>query len=208
MKARPRRYDPVKTEWLASCIAALVAFDLIVRNIQAVRASPAMVQKKDTFRLVGDYQAVNSQVEQTSKVMTDLLRDLDCNVWVDDVLYFTEDEISLLCLQDEILVRLESVAVHSPCDADDSLPSVDVIRAAQRKAVADLDNLRSFPTTFGQVTLAEDDLFRVRVGNRDVLCLPSEDKALQVRLMVYAHMRSAGHRGVSPTLFRLKDYCV
>ena len=64
--------------------------------------------------------------------------------------------------------RLESVAVHSPCDADDSLPSVDVIWAAQRKAVADLgDNLRSFPTTFGQVTLA-DDLFRVRVGNRDV----------------------------------------
>ena len=77
------------------------------------------------------------------------------------------------------------------------------------KAVADLgDNLRSFPTTFGQVTLADVDLFRVRVGNRDVLCLPSEDKALQVRLMVYAHMRSAGHRGVSPTLFRLKDYCV
>ena len=65
---------------------------------------------------------------------------------------------------------VRSVAVHSPCDADDSLPSVDVIRAAQRKAVADLgDNLRSFPTTFGQVTLADDDLFRVRVGNRHVL---------------------------------------
>ena len=26
--------------------------------------------------------------------------------------------------------------------------------------------------------------------------------------MVCAHMRSAGHRGVSPTLFRLKEYCV
>ena len=64
-------------------------------------------------------------------------------------------------------VPVRSVAVHSPCDADDSLPSVDVIRAAQRKAVADLgDNLRSFPTNFGQVTLADDDLFRVRVGNR------------------------------------------
>ena len=49
-------------------------------------------------------------------------------------------------------VPVRSVAVHSPCDADDSLPSVDVIRAAQRKAVADLgDNLRSFPTTFGQL---------------------------------------------------------
>ena len=82
-------------------------------------------------------------------------------------------------------VPVRSVAVHSPCDADDSQPSVDVIRAAQRKAVADLgDIFRSFPSTFGQVTLADDDLFRVRVGNRDVLWIPSGDKALQVRLMV------------------------
>ena len=121
--------------------------------------------------------AVNSQVEQTPKVMTDLLRDLDCKVWVDDVFYFAEDEISHLCLLDEIIGRLESVAVHNPCDADESLPSVDVIRAAQRKAVADLgDNLRSFPTTFGQATLADDDLLRVRVGNRDVLWIASGDK--------------------------------
>ena len=105
-----------------------------------------------------------------------------------------------------MLVRL--VAVHSPHDADDSLPSVDVIRAAQGKAVADLgDNLRSFPT-FCQVTLADDDLFRVRVGNGDVLWIPCGVKALQVRLMVCVHMRSAGHRGVSPTLFRLEEYCV
>ena len=81
VKARPRRYDPVKTGWLASCIAALGAFGLLVRNIQAVWASPAMVvPKRDTLRLVSDYQAVNSQVEQTPKVITDLLRDLDCNV--------------------------------------------------------------------------------------------------------------------------------
>ena len=105
-------------------------------------------------------------------------------MWVDDVFHFAEDELSLLCLLDEILGRLERVAVHSLCDADDSLPSLDVIRAAQRKAVADLgDNLRSFPTTFGQVTLADDDLFRVRVGNRDVLWIPSGDMALHVRLM-------------------------
>ena len=98
--------------------------------------------------------------------MTDLLRGPDCKVWVKVP-----------------SVPVRSVAVHSPCDADDSLPSVDVIRAAQRKAVADVgDNLRSFPTTFGQVSLADDDLFRVRVGNRDVLWIPSGDKALQVRL--------------------------
>ena len=135
VKARPRRYDPVKTGWLASCITALVAFVLIVRNIQAVRASPAMaVPKKGHFPFGRDYQAVNSQVEQTPKMMTDLLRDLDSNVCVDDVFYVAEDEVAPLCLLDEIIGRLESVAVHSPCDADDSLPSVDVIRAAQRKA--------------------------------------------------------------------------
>ena len=68
-------------------------------------------------------------------------------------------------------VPARSVAVDSPRNADDSLPSVDVIRATQRMAVAALgDNLRSFPTTFGQVTLADDDMFRVRVGNRDGFC--------------------------------------
>ena len=41
--------------------------------------------------------------------MSDLLRGLDCSVWVNDVFYFVEDEISLLCLLDEILGRLESV---------------------------------------------------------------------------------------------------
>ena len=78
VKARPRRCDPVKTGWLASCIAALGAFRLLVRNIQVVWSSPAVaVPKRDTFRVVSDYQAVNSQVEQTPKMMTDLLRDLD-----------------------------------------------------------------------------------------------------------------------------------
>ena len=42
---------------------------------------------------------------------TDLLRGLECKVWVDDVSYFAEDEIALLCLLDEILGRLESVAL-------------------------------------------------------------------------------------------------
>ena len=170
MKARPRRYDPVKTGWLASCIVALGTFGLLVRNIQAVWASPAMaVPQRDTSRLVSDYQAVNSQVEQTPKVMTDLLRGLDCKVWVKVP-----------------SVPVRSVDVHRPCDADDSPPSVDDIRAAQRKAVADLgDHLRSFPTTFGQVTLADDDLFRVRVGNRDVLWIPSGDKAFLVLSLIH-----------------------
>ena len=43
---------------------------MLVRNIQAVWASPAMaVPKRDTFRLVSDHQAVNSQVQQSPGVM-------------------------------------------------------------------------------------------------------------------------------------------
>ena len=36
VKAKPRRYDPVKTSWWASCVAALLAFGLVFRNLQAV----------------------------------------------------------------------------------------------------------------------------------------------------------------------------
>ena len=52
VKAKRRQYDPVKTSWLASCVAALLAFRLVFRNLQAVWSSPAMaVPKKDFFRL-------------------------------------------------------------------------------------------------------------------------------------------------------------
>ena len=33
VKAKPRRDDPVKTSWLASCVAALLAFGLVLRNL-------------------------------------------------------------------------------------------------------------------------------------------------------------------------------
>ncbi|CAM9853110.1 unnamed protein product [Sphacelaria rigidula] len=43
---------------------------------------------------------------------------------------------------------------------------------------------------------------------RNVLWIPSSDKQLHVRLMICAHMRNAGHRGVAPTLVRLQEFCV
>ena len=33
VKAKPRRYDPVKTSRLASCVAAMLAFGLVFRNL-------------------------------------------------------------------------------------------------------------------------------------------------------------------------------
>ena len=70
VKAKPRRYDAVKTSWLASCVAALLAFGLVFWNLQGVWSSPVMtVPKKDSFRLVSDYKAVNDQVEKSPGVM-------------------------------------------------------------------------------------------------------------------------------------------
>ncbi|CAM9309014.1 unnamed protein product, partial [Sphacelaria rigidula] len=40
------------------------------------------------------------------------------------------------------------------------------------------------------------------------LWISSSDKQLQVRLMIFAHMRDAGHRGVAAMLVRLQEFCV
>ena len=77
MKAKPRRHDPVKSSSLASCVAALLSFGLVVRNLQAVWSSPAMaVPKKDSFRLVSDFKAVNEQVEKSPGVMSNQEADM------------------------------------------------------------------------------------------------------------------------------------
>ena len=47
-------------------MAALLAFGLVYRSLQAVWSGPAMaVPKEDSFRLVSDYKAVNEQVERS-----------------------------------------------------------------------------------------------------------------------------------------------
>ena len=46
VKAKPTRYDPVKTSGLASCVAALLAVGLVFRNLQAVWSSPAKAMPK------------------------------------------------------------------------------------------------------------------------------------------------------------------
>ncbi|CAM9817519.1 unnamed protein product, partial [Sphacelaria rigidula] len=39
-KTKLRRYDPVKSSWLALCMAALLALGLVLRNLQAGWSSP------------------------------------------------------------------------------------------------------------------------------------------------------------------------
>ena len=104
---------------------------------------------------------------------------------------------------------VRAVAVFAPCPPDDSMPSKQVVRQAQQKARdAASGALQAFDVAVGRAVLDDEGLFRVSVRGRNVLWIPDSDKPLQLRLMICAHMRDAGHRGVAATLVRLQEYCV
>ena len=70
VKAQPRIYNPVKTAWLAACMASLAALGLVFLNMQAVWASEVKATpKKGGFRLVSDFRAANQRVEKVPGVM-------------------------------------------------------------------------------------------------------------------------------------------
>ena len=102
-----------------------------------------------------------------------------------------------------------AVSVYGPCEPDDSMPSKSAVRQAQRKDLGASDaEVSSFESDVGTAILDNEGLFRVHVRGRNVLWIPSSDNQLQIRLMICAHMREAGHRGVAATLVRLQEYCV
>ena len=90
------------------------------------------------------------------------------------------------------------------------MPSKAVVRQAQQNALATDDTeVQSFESAVGLAVLDDEGLFRIHArGGRHVLWIPDSDKQLQVRLMICAHMRDAGYRGVAATLVRLREFCV
>ena len=102
---------------------------------------------------------------------------------------------------------VRDVAVFNPRDQDDSMPSKAVVRQAQALAT-DGTEVHSFESAVGLAVLDDEGLFRIHARGRHVLWIPDSDKQLQVRLMICAHMRDAGYRGVAATLVRLREFCV
>ena len=89
------------------------------------------------------------------------------------------------------------------------MPSEAVVRQAQQKALAtDGTEVQSYESAVGLAVLDDEGLFRIHARGRHVLWIPDSDKQLQVRLMICAHMRDAGHRGVAATLVRLQELCL
>ena len=68
--------------------------------------------------------------------------------------------------------------------------------------------MQSFESAVGLSVLDDEGLFRIHACGRHLLWIPGSDKQLQVRLMICAHMRDAGHRGVAATRVRLQEFCV
>ena len=83
-------------------------------------------------------------------------------------------------------------ALYAASEPDETLPSEQAIRDAQQASRATLGTLAagamSFMAADGQVTLADEGLFRFQVNGRVVLWIPGRAKKLQVQLMVCAHM--------------------
>ena len=89
------------------------------------------------------------------------------------------------------------------------MPFKAVVRQAQQKARAtDGMEVQSFESAVGFAVLDDEGLFRIHARGRHVLWIPDSGKQLQVRLMICAHMRDAGHRSVSAKLVGLQEFCV
>ena len=108
-------------------------------------------------------------------------------------------------------VSVRSTAAYADSAPDETLPSKQVIRDAQRASRANLGTLASGATSFmtnvGQVSLDADGLLRLPVTERAVLWILGGAKQLQVRLMVSSHMKEAGYRGAVAALQRLSEHC-
>ena len=129
VKAKPRRYDPVKTSWLASCVAALLAFGLVFRNLQAVGSSTAMtVPKKHSVRLVGDHSIPSKAVVRQAQQKALATDGTEVQSY--------ESAVGLAVLDDEGLFRIHARGRHVLWipDSDKHLQVRLMIRAHMRDA--------------------------------------------------------------------------
>lgn len=65
----------------------------------------------------------------------------------------------------------------------------------------------SFTIPVDRGLLDEGGLSGDVMDGKAVLSIPSQTTDLQLRLMVCAYMKEAGHRGTAVTLQQLEDYC-
>ena len=155
------------------------------RNLPYIFYAEACVSSvaKTTAQRLDQWKAVLGQYDYT---IVYIARDRKC--WGDLLLWWVTVSS----------VSVRATAVYAASALDETLPSKQVIRDAQQAPRANLGTLASGATVMtnvGQVSLDAEGRFRLPVNGRAVLWIPGGAKQLQVRLMVCAHMKEAGHRG-------------
>ena len=101
-------------------------------------------------------------------------------------------------------MRAKVVDVVAPPTGDYQMPSKSEIKDRQDAVACGQVEVA---TSLGTMTRGEDEVYRVSYQERMVLWVSGEERELQARLMVCAHMQDAGHRGVRSTTRRLGAYC-
>ena len=88
---------------------------------------------------------------------------------------------------------------------DPTLPDKQAVKQVQAAIGA---GAQAVDTPYGTATVDAEGLLRVVHQGRRVLWIPEAADELKKRLLVCAHMKDAGHRGVDATLERLRGHCV
>ena len=79
----------------------------------------------------------------------------------------------------------------------DNILTKEDVRGVQAAAAGDGPTL---DTALGVATLDSEGLCRVEYHGHRVIWVPAEAESLKTRLLVCAHLKGAGHRGVGATM--------
>ena len=87
----------------------------------------------------------------------------------------------------------------------DKFPTKEFVRGMQAPAAGDGPTL---DTALGVASLDSEGLCRVEYHGHRVIWVPAEAESLKKRLLAFAHMDGAEHRGIDATMARLERHCV
>ena len=125
----------------------------------------------------------------------------ECNCWGDLLSRWVNVRV----------VAVRTVTVFESSAPIENMSSKDAIREVQQQARAGLSanmvsGASSFTTPVGRATKDNENLFRVGLDGRDVLCISEQAKEMKTQLVVCAYMKGTGHQELVAILQRLQGY--
>ena len=144
VKARPRVYLPVKIVWLDEQFAQLGDAGMVYEDPQATFPNPAQaVSKGNGYCLVGDFKAVNQQIEPVA--VSPMLLEKQSSAFAGAVLFMTVDlnqgywQMPLTANSQKLLTFVTQKGLHTPTRMSQGMTNaISYFRGTLERA---LDNL-------------------------------------------------------------------